>query len=243
MKKGFKYYKKPGKEKAMKVEVFNYYINDLSNKNLVFKFMKGECLGSILPAIISFYYLVCFFKTVKVLAGLSFLVFYILFLSIFNYSAKRVLFQRYKIVSKNFLWCDCNYSKLKQEKLVDFLEKKNLYSEKKIKDLIEICLKESARRRGSYFFNWSLFLAVLVPLWVQFLGSVFKLVNNDLNRAVLLFFSFLIIITGIVFLISSLGILLTELDEVLFNRESNELKNLTYHLENILLEFDVASNE
>ena len=31
LEKGFKYYKKR-KGKAMKVEVFNYYINDLSNK-------------------------------------------------------------------------------------------------------------------------------------------------------------------------------------------------------------------
>jgi hypothetical protein len=104
-------------------------------------------------------------------------IFLILFISLFiffNFKARKIVRTRYGIDTKKFLWkteAFINYQdELFEKQLVSF----NFLNEEKIGFLIKVLEKEIERRKPRTYIASGVYLALLLPLWSQFLSLVYK---------------------------------------------------------------------
>lgn len=224
----------------MKEEIYNFYVNNLSNKKLVFKYMKIRWGGFIIVSIISWIYSFVYFVSNQVKAGvIAFIPFAIYYLLI-NHWLKEILKNKYCIKPDGFMWFNSSYYNLRKNLLSKFLKNKNMHTEKKIKQLIEICHKEAEKKKYKGFVNWGILLTIFVPLWIQFLSAVFKIYAITLNDAIQVFLSVLGIIMFIFVAISAMMSMLNDVLNDFLNKESNRFKRLANMLEEILFEIDIA---
>lgn len=222
----------------MKQEIYNYYTNALSSQRLVFKYMKPWWTCYMMVAFITATFSVYFFCSNNTKMVFGIMLIFGLVTGIINEKAKRVLLKNYNIKPSQKMWANEEYMKMRQELLTKYLESKGLYTEKKLKELVEICYKESERSKYKGYVNWGLFLAVVIPIWTQFLASIFKISNNMSDSVNIL--GSIFIGTVIIFIVGFLTKFVAQdiLDNT-FNKKSNAYKKLAYVLEDILFLIDI----
>ena len=223
----------------MREEIYNFYVNNLSSKKLVFKYMRFRWYGFNIVAIITFIYSMTFFITKHIKSGLIASVPFIIYYTLINYWAKGILKNRYRIEHNEFIWANSLYYKLRKDLLIKYLKNKNVYTEKKLKGLIAIYFKDVEKKKYKGFINWGILLAIFIPLWAQFLAALFKVSANTLNDVLQVFFSILAIITFIFIMVSVMRSMLNDFIDDFINKESNRFKKLASMLEEILFEIDI----
>ena len=174
----------------------------------------------------------------------GFIIFFMIFLAylyFINLCAKKILKQQYQIESEPgiHIWANDSYYNLRKEKLVTFLESKNIYTEKKIKELISICNKEVEKRKRTGFINWGIFLSIFVPLWSQFISVIFNSSVKTVNDAIQLFAYIFLLVIYIFFILSIVNkLILQDILNDYINKVSNNYKELSSMLEDILFEIE-----
>jgi len=167
----------------------------------------------------------------------------IIFIGLFlwlNNSAKKVV-AIYNIHPKGFIWRTSEFEKHQTNLIINYLSEQNLFSENKVKILIEILNKESAKRRIPSFFAPGAFLAMFIPVWVQFTAQTFKLVTNT-EIAI----STTIGLTGTAFiLVLFAGFtknIIIDIKDLFFNNESYMINQLVRLLEMSLLNINLEKS-
>lgn len=226
-------------------ELIEYYKKNLSNYSLVFKHLKWKfcvfwivfCIfiGSVIVFLISF-----LFQTKILLPSLSFmltlLVINTYLIIVINQNAKNVLLKQYGIVSSNLLWSNNDFYKLKTKLLKSYLEGIDLYSEKKLNLLINLCNREYAKNKVSPFIPPGIFLALFLPIWIKLIDIIFSestVIEGAVNFAIIGF----IIIIIFAMSLEKIKNLYSDLKEEIFNSRRQRLTNIIIHLEELLIQY------
>ena len=223
----------------MKEEIYKYYVDNLSSRKLVFKHMKLRWASFIIITVVTFIYSLAYFITNHIKAGIIALIPFVIYYQFINYWAKNILESKHNIKSDNYIWAGSSYYGLRKSLLIKYLINKNIYTEKKIKELIDICNKEVEKKKRKGFINWGVLLAIFVPLWTQFLSAVFKVSASNISDTIQLFGSMLAIILFIFLMISATKSILNDILNDFLNKESNGFSRLASALEDILFEIDI----
>ena len=223
----------------MKEEIYNFYVNNLSSKKLVFRYMERRWIGFIIVSIITFCYLFRYAMSDKKIAAVIALIPFAIYFMLINYWAKKILKSTYNIESKGFMWGNSSYDKMRKNLLIRYLKSKNIHTEKKLKELINMFYKEGEKKKYKGFINWGILVVILVPLWAQFISTVFKFSANTLDDAIQIFLSMLEIITIAFIMLSILMDMVNDNLNDIINKESNRFNILVNMLEAILFEIDV----
>lgn len=233
-------------------QIYQFYKKKVNSYSLVFK----HVLVSYWAFWASFYvfiaflvlYLLCNILVYLKISIFSFSGYYLLGLALINiillfflnHRCKRVIKDKYDIHQRHFLWKGLVFEEYQSNLLKNYLLKNDLYSENKIKMLIDLFEKEAEKQKVPTFIKPGVLLALIIPLWVQFIGSVFKQVHET-NTAINVTVSLLIIVMIVILPLGFLKKLYDEIIELIFNSESQQLKNLVALLEDVLVRFPMKN--
>ncbi|MDG5789776.1 hypothetical protein QA612_20155 [Evansella sp. AB-P1] len=226
-------------------ELIEYYKKNLSNYSLVFKYFKRKfCvfwivfsifIGSVIVFLLSFS-----FQTKIFLPSLYFmltlLVINIYLIIVINQNAKNVLLKKYGIVSSNLLWSNNDFYKLKTKLLKSYLEGNDLYSEKKLNLIINLCNREYAKNKVSPFIPPGVFLALFLPIWIKLIDILFSrstVIEEAINFAIIGFILIIIFAMSL----EKIKNLYNDLKEEIFNSRRQRLTNIIIHLEELLIQY------
>lgn len=221
-------------EGVMLEDVIRFYEKDLSSFKLVFSEIKGVWYLFVMASI-----------GITVLLGISGylhwpevnkLVFaaacYSLLFLYTNHSAKKVLKRKYNITPEDFLWAGTAYNKMRLMLLKNYLNERNLLTKEKLELIIELLYKRSDNTKQSGLIGVGLFLALFIPVWSQFVGSLYR--NSfPLDQALTLLgiiIVVLVIVIGFLKMIQSVILDFTA-------RKRETMRNVATLLEEILLTF------
>ncbi|EGW39079.1 hypothetical protein [Desulfosporosinus sp. OT] len=154
-----------------------------------------------------------------------------------NSRSKLVIEKRYNIRPKGFVWKTSEIEKHQINLLKNWLKENKLISKEKVKSLIEILKKESDQRKLPSFFSSSIFLAVSVPVWVQFTSVEFKLITT-VKEALATTIELMGVTFTIVIIAGAVKELLVDLRKLLLNTEPQRIMQIIKLLEIILLKID-----
>lgn len=209
-------------------EIYLFYKNDLSYYNMVFKYNKSYYFGFILLVLISFISaLVIIFLEKYFLIAIPLLVIMISFL-LTNHKFKEVIKNKYNLSQNNFLWGGKEFINFRTEKLKKYLSERDINSELQTKILLNILNKRIDNKKLPELFLPGFTLSFIIPLWYHFTSFVFNNIN-EINEAIIVFLTLLIIIISFAFAIGQIKI--TVLD--LLNSDTNKLKELARNIEDI----------
>lgn len=105
---------------------------------------------------------------------LLFIVPYIFIFIVINIEATKTIIKTYNIDSTKFLWNRIDTNKQINEELENYLIENNIISKEKMEYLIELMTDYSSELRIPFYFNKGLILAVLTPLWFQFISWTYS---------------------------------------------------------------------
>jgi hypothetical protein len=227
-------------------KVLQFYKDRVRTYSLIFRFTKGAYFSFWLSfwlfagtALLLYFSLILNNFTFLIFIPLTViaLVVVISFL-IFNSNAKKQL-AKYGIQPEGFLWKSDRYTSYQVKLLQDFLEEHSIQSEAKIKLLIDYLYREAEHNKLPSFVTPSAYLALFIPLWIQFITFVFKGVSS-IEMAVGTTMGLAVLILLLITSINLIRIYLIGLSESVFSSESQMMKNLAKLLEDLLLRIPLA---
>ncbi|ALP35939.1 hypothetical protein ASL14_06910 [Paenibacillus sp. IHB B 3084] len=98
---------------------------------------------------------------------------------VFIKKAKVIIKTRYSIQPKKGAWQTKEFYQYQFKCFENQLHLFNLYDEKKLEFLINLIEKEIARGKPKEYLASGVYLALFVPLWVQFLTAIYKAVHVE----------------------------------------------------------------
>jgi len=225
----------------MKEEIYKYYINDLSSRKLVFRFMKIRWACLIVLSIVTCVYSFAYFITYNYKAVILILIPYAFYFNCVNHWAKKITKDKYNIKSDSYIWGGDSYYNLRKDRMITYLKSKNIYNGKKVKELIDICNKEIENQKKTGFINWGIFLAIFVPLWAQFLSVIFNNSVKTISDAQKAFVGISLLIIYVFIILTSIKLIFQDILNDYINKRSNGYKKLTNMLEDIFFEIDIEN--
>lgn len=225
----------------MKEEIYKYYINDLSSRKLVFRFMKIRWACLIVLSIVTCVYSFAYFITYNYKAVIIILIPYAFYFNCVNHWAKKIIKDKYNIKSDSYIWGGDSYYNLRKVRMITYLKSKNIYNGKKIKELIDICSKEIENQKKTGFINWGIFLAIFVPLWAQFLSVIFNNSVKTISDAQKAFVGISLLIIYVFIILTSIKLIFQDILNDYINKRSNGYRKLTNMLEDIIFEIDIEN--
>lgn len=225
----------------MKEEIYQFYMNNLSSRKLVFRFMRIRWGIFNVISVLTFFYSLSYFITNHIKEGIISLIPFVLYFQCINWWAKKILKSKYNIKSNKLMWADKSYYNLRKQILTKYLINRNIFNEKKVRELIAICDKEAEKKKRGSSINWGILLAVFVPIWTQFLSVIFRASTNNINDALKIFVNTLFIVIFIFIMLSAIKSMLQDILNDYINKESNGYKKLSNMLEDILFEMDIEN--
>ncbi|WP_411344968.1 hypothetical protein ACE3MZ_02425 [Paenibacillus sp. WLX1005] len=177
----------------MKMEDFiDTYKDNFTTYALVFKFMKIQyTLTNIMVVILAFSTysiivalpttIIVGFTILKVLVVIygCVLLLTLLFLVWFIYSAKKIIFKRYDILSSNGAWRSKEFDDHQSQLLIDYLKSKKVYTADKLKILITNLEAAIKQKKSPSVWTAGVFLALFTPLWNQYMTYLFKMAEGE----------------------------------------------------------------
>ncbi len=135
--------------------VFEYYKVNLTTYSLVFQHFKWKYWFFIIAWILTFVAIMIFCLSIalKLYITQAFFILLITLMTgvymfrVFNYNAKQVLRSEHNIEVIGNIWRGESFDKMRAEKLRKYLIQNQLFTEKKLKLLIDLLIKESERRK------------------------------------------------------------------------------------------------
>lgn len=216
-------------------DIINYYKYDLGMYNLILRYYKGWIYYYIAYIIVSLIALSFLIMKNFIIVILMIVVLAIIF-HLINYNIKKVLLEKYNIVSKSYLWDLNKFNKLRENMLKNYLKNYGILTSdyKKIKLIISYLYKESENRRFKGYVTPGLLLTLSLPAWAEVLKWIFKNLNTfyDVISIFAIILFLLAIFTFIVY-----GFKAIIIDDLL-NRESKRLLDLANFIEEIVI-FDI----
>lgn len=160
-----------------------------------------------------------------------------IFLSLLNRRAKIILKEKYEITVKEKTWRNYEFSRLQISNIMKYLTHNKLNSVDKINQLINNLNKEIERKKFPSLIVPGIFISLSLPVWIQFLGIIFKDIDRGMEAFFLMLAIVFIVIIGIGF-ISFVKWTIEQLLDVLFISEISLMKHLIEKLEeSLLIEF------
>lgn len=231
--------------------LLKFYKKKVTSYQLVFRFMRiryillkisfvffmisvlimiyGLLIG---VALTEFHSLGIWFFIFFVLASLVFL----FMISLVNKKARLILKQKYKIKSSGWPWRTPEFETIQAGLLKDHLKRNYLYTENKIKLLIEGLEKDIEKSKLPSLINPGIFISLFVPIWIQYLTFKYKLITVEgqaISMLVVSTFSILMIII----LVNVIKRLSNDIKEVIFIDDTIYKKMLLEKLEDTLLRY------
>lgn len=221
-------------------ELFNYYKKELSDYNLIFKYMNFWFNGLIivtglLGLITIAVTLISKNGLLKFMAIIIFFSLFWLILYLFGQKANVVIAKRYNIVHKGFKIGGDEFYKYKKGKVKNKLDITYQTNPELIQRLKERLENESENIKVKIPPIPAIFVILFVPLWTQFMGWVFKNITS-FNEGMQVFVSTLIVI---IIITASLVMINKFFESIILesmNRDSYKMKQLARMLEDILIE-------
>jgi hypothetical protein len=105
---------------------------------------------------------------------LLFIIPYIFIFIVINIEATKTIIKTYNIDSTKLLWNRIDTNERINEELENYLIENNMISKEKMEYLIELMTDYSSELRIPFYFNKGLILAVLAPLWFQFISWTYS---------------------------------------------------------------------
>lgn len=159
------------------------------------------------------------------------------FLTINSKAKKKVL--EYGIQPAGFLWKTDGYKSYQVDLLQGFLTNHNIQSEAKIKLLIDYLYKEIEDNKLPSFVTPSAFLALFVPLWIQFITYVFKGVSS-MEMAVATTMGLAVIILILIASLNIIKISFIEIKDSVISSKIQMMRDLAKLLEDLLLRSPIS---
>lgn len=231
-------------------DIVEFYKKNVSSYGLVFTHSKVRYYGFsfffCLSVFVSWVFLTSFLLRFYVLWWFIFFVSAIgitaLFFVKFNSYAKEIVKKELGLEPNGFMWKTKEFEELQYNRLKDYLSENGLYNEKKLIQLVNLLYKEADRRKVPSFIAPSVFLAFLLPVWIQVIGVAYKQVTT-LPIAV----SYMLTLAFVIFVaITSIGQtknIYIEVKETFFLSESQVMQKLALFLEEIMLAIPCETNE
>jgi hypothetical protein len=223
--------------------IFDNYFKELSTRKLLYEYSnKKKIKISYLFSFILFcamLYATIDYKLLFKHILVPFIFPFFIFLSglptflIINIEYKIVLKKRYNIDSKH-LWNIVEFHRIKKQKFKDFLiANKIITNENKFNYLISLIDEKLADSKTPYFINTSIVVAILLPVWTQFVMWVYqKRVVTGTDALFILFLT----IWAVSLVIISIHSLKTIIYDDFVNAYYNKLKKLRTVLRELYFE-------
>lgn len=150
---------------------------------------------------------------------------------VLNNKAKKEVLKKYCIKPTGLLWGGLEYYEMLLEMLKTYLERNNLYTDKKIRLLIELLYKRAEKTRPTGLLGLGVFLALFIPVWSNFTGWLYENYSNTFQDS----FSLILLVSMLLAMtIAILRMTQTMLIDI-FDRERETMKDLASKLEDLLL--------
>ncbi|KJD38031.1 hypothetical protein QD46_21925 [Paenibacillus polymyxa] len=228
-----------------------FYKKKVTSYRLVFRFMRMKYtllrisfflfMVSVLPMIYGLLIGLVWteFRTV----GIWFLILFIFTLlilifmfSLVNKKAKIIVKQKYDINPSGWPWRTPEFETMQIDILKEHLNRNHLYTENKIKLLIEGLEKDIEKSKFPSLINPGIFISLFVPIWIQYLTFKYKMITTEeqaISTLVVSTFSILMIIV----LVNVIKRFSNELKELIFIDDNIYKKMLLEKLEDTLLRY------
>ncbi len=161
--------------------IVNFYKKEVSSYALVFKYCKWIYrifvlstylfTLSFVPIIITFS--INKYKVLGVIITILFILFAGIMMLILNANAK-IIETKYSIVSDEWSWYCEAFNSMQEEIFNEYLNKKALFTDKKIKHLTQLLKDEANRNKLPPLIAPGILLAFSIPVWVQFISVIYK---------------------------------------------------------------------
>lgn len=237
-------------------ELVNYYKNNLTVDSLVFKYMKSTrslsiCLMFLL--MLSGYLLIFTLpfdvigvKVARYISVVFAIVYFLSALVTYNIGrrAKVILKNRYSIKVEKGIWRTTEFDFMQTQMLKSYLGSKNVYTKEKLERIMIFLEKEIERSKIPTFLAPSIFIAMFIPAWAQYIIFLFKgIEDNNFDEASTL----IVILIGVcVFIALAVGTYkkFLHLGEEYLMSERYVKKELLLKIEELLLRLpDTAANK
>ncbi|MFD1886952.1 hypothetical protein [Paenibacillus wenxiniae] len=175
----------------MKMEDFiDNYKNNFTTYALVFKFMKARYrFANIMVVLLSVstYLLVIAipsaiinYKIIKIIGCIYafILILSIVAVGLFDYSARKIIYKKYKIRSSDGAWRPQEFNKMQTEMIIDYLKTQKVYTEEKLERLAANLKDSIERKKSPSIWVAGVFLALFTPLWNQYMTYIFKMTDG-----------------------------------------------------------------
>lgn len=218
-------------------EIYDFYTNELSIKNLITKYMMKTWIvfNISFVAILIISALLFYFKYnfIAVIATCS----YIVPILIINNKYKKILKNQHGLIIKSFMWSrDGQYIDYRINKLKEFLISKNLLEANIINNLSIHVQKKAEENKFKGWYFWGIFSILFLPLLSEIYSWFFRSIT-DVNHAIAIFFLLSLAIFIISFIINMLREIIIEVAE----RKRTIILSLNNDLEEIFFEINNTS--
>lgn len=229
--------------------IVEFYKTDVSSFGLVYRHLRttyyGFAVFFCLSVIITWMFMISlllkqnvFWGFVLFISAIGITVFFFVKL---NSYAKKIVQKDYGLEPKGFRWRTKEFEELQFNRLKGYLSENGLYNEKKLIQLVNLLYKEADRRKVPSFIAPSVFLAFLVPVWVQVIGVAYKQVTMPVIAV-----SYMLTIAIIIFVVISISGMskntYIDVKDTFFQDESRKMRKFALVLEEIMLAIPNETN-
>ncbi|MCQ4088387.1 hypothetical protein [Saccharibacillus sp. JS10] len=153
-----------------------------------------------------------------------------------NIKAKKVLEQQYGMLPAKGIWRTSEYKIFQANLLKSYLKTHHLYTDEKIKLLIEGHEQELRQNKYPVLLNSGIVISLSVPLWIQYLTFLFKTVTT-LEEATIIFMTGFLFVFAVIGMVGFTQYFLGELPDAFLFGERVHRKALIEHLQDARLRF------
>lgn len=230
--------------------IVEFYKKNISSFGLVFRHFKttyyGFSFSFFLSVFMSWVFIISLLFKFYVLWVFIILIIAIgitaLFFGKFNSYAKEIVKKDLGLEPKGIVWKTKEFEELQFNRLKDYLSENGLYNEKKLIQLANLLYKEADRRKVPSFIAPSVFLAFLVPVWIQVIGVVYKQVTT-IPIAVSYMVTLVFVIFIAIAFIGQIKNTYIDVKGIFFLDESQVMKKLALFLEETILAIPSETNQ
>lgn len=165
-------------------DLVRFYRENIMSYSLVYKYMKftyGFSKYSIFNVLISALLLIVNLAMTLSFNNIFFIIYFIFSIILFLWSpylvnkrAKTILRKKHSILANEKIWKTKEYDDMRNKKMIIYLKKNDLYTEKKLDKMKELLKKKSAATKLPPLLAPGLTLAFIGPVWVEFIKFTFS---------------------------------------------------------------------
>ena len=221
-------------------KLFNFYRNELSNYNLVYKHIKKWYYIFIFSMIILFLILMfiiiaCKSNTIKMFSYLAVAILCWIIINANRKKVERIIELKYSDINENNISKSNHIYEYKKNKIkakINELFSDNIDVLHKLKEMLE---SESDKLKTKIPVKASAFVVAFVPLWTQLIGWIFKNIQV-LDEALKLFYSIFSLIIVVIIFIGMLKMFYEDIIIDIIDRDSYKMKQLARLIDEIILD-------